>query len=122
MSSSGQNAPHVAARVAALAASPGPLMASERAKVRVVVTDAVVQALILEEAGRAGPGGDLDLDLDEVPTVRTMRRFAEVAPGGAASVIGGTRRVSAEDAALVNATLIHARLTDDAHPAMAQLM
>lgn len=102
--------PDILRQVAHVATSRRPLDGAELAKVRVVVTDAVLQALGLSVAQRRQPNGEAS------SAYRTMLRLAASAPAGVAGVLSGGPRVGAEDAAFVNATLIHARLTDDAHP------
>ena len=100
----------VLGEVASLATSRRSLDDVELAKVRVVVTDAVVQALGLSAYERDDPNGEAS------SSYRAMLRFAQSAPAGASGLFFGGHGVGAEDAAFVNATLIHARLTDDAHP------
>lgn len=88
--------------VAASVAPAGDAVAAERdtAKVRLVVADALWQAV----------------GAQELPVARSARALARTASAGAASVVGVGRGVPAETAALANAALVHARLTDDAHP------
>ncbi|WP_157814028.1 MULTISPECIES: MmgE/PrpD family protein [unclassified Microbacterium] len=100
----------ILSEVASLATTRRSLDDAELAKVGVVVTDAVVQALGLSAYHRDEPNGEAS------SSYRAMLRFAGSAPSGVSGLLFGGRRVGAEDAAFVNATLIHARLTDDAHP------
>lgn len=96
--------------LARLATSGRRLDAAERAKIRVVVTDAILQALALSASHRSVPAGDASSSFG------SLRRFARSAPPGGSGVLFGGDRIGAEDAAYVNSTLIHSRLTDDAHP------
>ncbi len=97
-------------RVARLATRRRSLNSAEQAKVRVVVTDAILQALTLSVHQRAVPEGEASSSFN------ALRHFARAAPRGAAGLFVGCERIGPEDAAYVNGTLIHSLLTDDAHP------
>ena len=72
----------------------------DRQKVRLVVADALWQAVAAHD----------------LPVARSALAWARSAAPGRCTIVGSDRGVSAEAAALANAALVHARLTDDAHP------